>query len=115
MESKVESRELLCKAASVAGFVISYWMDGTPMVVPAKQSSAANRHPFSWNPLTNDGDAFRLMVLLTSLGVEPGSLILDTSAICATANPERSQRLRICLAAEELYKANILGAVAAYG
>lgn len=54
----------LAKAAEAAGLEIKYWMDACPMVTSVKLS-AQNDEPWSWNPLTNDGDAFRLMVQLS--------------------------------------------------
>lgn len=55
-------KALLTKAAKAVGLEIKYWLDGsTPMVVHKEQNKA---EPRSWNPLTNDGDCFRMMVEL---------------------------------------------------
>lgn len=64
-------RDLLLLAARVAGLEIVYWLDDCPMVVQVGQStgaaSPALTAPFSWNPLTHDGDAFRLAVTAGAL------------------------------------------------
>jgi hypothetical protein len=52
-------RELLGAAARAAGINISYWhSDGSPMV------RDDGGYPERWNPIANDGDAFRLAVKL---------------------------------------------------
>lgn len=50
-------RELLEMAAKAAGMKILGWLDGVPDVGCA-------RNIVWWNPLTDDGDALRLVVML---------------------------------------------------
>ena len=62
-----QDKALLEKAAQASGLKIHYWIEGCPMVVcseRAKTGSGLGLHPKSWNPLTNDGDALRLMAQL---------------------------------------------------
>lgn len=62
-----QDKALLEKAAGASGLTIHYWMENCPMVVCSKQINirpATHLHPKSWNPLTNDGDALRLMAQL---------------------------------------------------
>lgn len=62
-----QDKALLEKAASASGLLIKYWVEGCPMVVCAEKSKVGpglDLHPNSWNPLTNDGDALRLMAKL---------------------------------------------------
>ncbi|MCG7598850.1 hypothetical protein MHM84_03565 [Halomonas sp. McH1-25] len=61
-------RELLEKAAKAAGLRIHGWI-GPKFYVVNGPNPADNYDPFQWNPLEDDGDAFRLMVEL-NIGLE---------------------------------------------
>lgn len=74
-------KKLLSGAAKAAGLEIKYWLDGfTPMVVRKEQSQEV---PSSWNPLTNDGDCFRLMVELN---------LASTVTVCQAARRESTEQ-----------------------
>ena len=57
-------RELLELAAKAAGINQTGWDDTNPGIEPALVAVDENDCAYHWNPLTDDGDAFRLAVKL---------------------------------------------------
>lgn len=60
-------KELLTKAAAAAGY--DYWQSGGYIIL-------VEGAPRSWNPLRDDGDAFRLAMSL-GIAVDPGDFDIE--------------------------------------
>jgi hypothetical protein len=70
MTTTTADRELLALAAEAAGYIVR-WVDGvTPMHYTGYMRDTGTHNPVGfehevrWNPLTDDGDAFRLTATL---------------------------------------------------
>ncbi len=74
-------RELLEGAARAVGYRIHGWI-GEKFYVINGPNPAEHYDPFPWNPLTDDGDAFRLMVGLGAAKVL--DLELGPGGACVT-------------------------------
>ena len=99
-------RELLERAAKAAGITYKYYSDPEGLIINDDQWPLV-----VWNPLTDDGDALRLVV---KLGLNPRPYALDGTAECngqyeihhhgEVQNPYAATRRTIVRAASEIGK-----------
>jgi len=92
-------RELLEGAARAAGYAdLTEWSDkitdhDSPHYgMPALHPSGFGQHAASWNPLIDDGDAFRLMVAL-GITVGPESADVIGKSLCRVSWLNRTRSL----------------------